>query len=119
LLLQLDEQNRHATFITNSVTYITMVTLVTSSTVAAVATFITIVTFITKFTKIPYGFCGTLLRSLLWLIKLPKFLMVSTVPFAAMVIVGYHGYLCPLAALVMQMRLNFFALRKFPNLFLF
>ena len=64
-----------------------MVTLVTSSTVVAVATFVTIVTFITKFTKISQGYCGTLLRSLLWLINLPAFLMVSTVPFAAMVIV--------------------------------
>lgn len=64
-----------------------MVTLVTSSTAVAVATFITIVSFITKFTEIPYGCCGTLLRSLLWLKKLPTFLIVSTVPFAVMVIV--------------------------------
>lgn len=50
-------------------------------------TFINIVTLITKFTKFPYGYCGTLLPSLLWLIKLPTFIMVSTVPFGAMVIV--------------------------------
>jgi hypothetical protein len=63
-----------------------MVTLVTSSSVVTAATCVTIVTFIAKFTKIPYGYCGTLLASLLRLLKLPMFLMVSTVLFAAMVI---------------------------------
>jgi hypothetical protein len=64
-----------------------MVTLVTSSSVVAVAICITIDTFITKFTKIPHGYFGSMLPSLLWLITLPMFLMVSTAPFVVMVIV--------------------------------
>ena len=87
----MDEQHRHTTrvrtFIKNSVTYITMVTIVTSFSVVAVVTCITTVIFITKFSKIPYGYCGTLLPSLLWLIRLPSFLMVPTVRFAVMVVV--------------------------------